>query len=254
MTLIRSLGGILQQSPPAGLADAILALSPIGYWKLNETSGTTAADLSGNGYDGTYTGTYTLADVAGPAGGSFVTLGGGRIVVSDQAAFSLDTASGMTVFAIVRPTTFQTNRSILVSKGAAAAYEWQFTMGLATSSNPQKISATVFTPPGDQLSTGSGSVDVFSLNTWTVAAARVGGVARNQDWDIYVNDSTELSTSIFSTTSTAYANGTASLVIGHRGDTPASQNVLGAMAHVAVFAGEIDVSSLFTAAAAEGWY
>jgi hypothetical protein len=32
----------------------ILADSPVGYWKLDETSGTTAADSSGNGRNGTY--------------------------------------------------------------------------------------------------------------------------------------------------------------------------------------------------------
>lgn len=32
-------------------------LIPVGWWKLNETSGTVAADSSGNGYDGTYSAT-----------------------------------------------------------------------------------------------------------------------------------------------------------------------------------------------------
>jgi hypothetical protein len=34
----------------------VLADAPSGYWKLNETSGTTAADSSGNGRNGTYSG------------------------------------------------------------------------------------------------------------------------------------------------------------------------------------------------------
>jgi len=42
---------------PAGLAAAILARSPIQYLKLDETSGTTTADSSGNGRDGTIGGT-----------------------------------------------------------------------------------------------------------------------------------------------------------------------------------------------------
>ncbi len=33
---------------------AVLADSPLGYWRFEETSGTTAADSSGNGRDGTY--------------------------------------------------------------------------------------------------------------------------------------------------------------------------------------------------------
>jgi hypothetical protein len=38
----------------------ILADSPVGYWKLDETSGTTAADSSGNGRNGTYSGSVRI--------------------------------------------------------------------------------------------------------------------------------------------------------------------------------------------------
>src|SRR3990172_4692818 len=40
----------------------LLALSPTGYWRLNEASGTTAADASGGGNDGTYEGTISYQD------------------------------------------------------------------------------------------------------------------------------------------------------------------------------------------------
>lgn len=40
--------------------NTILADSPLAYWKLSETSGTTAADSSGNGHSGTYTNSPTL--------------------------------------------------------------------------------------------------------------------------------------------------------------------------------------------------
>jgi hypothetical protein len=38
----------------------VLADSPVGYWRLDETSGTNAADSSGGSHDGTYTGGVTL--------------------------------------------------------------------------------------------------------------------------------------------------------------------------------------------------
>jgi hypothetical protein len=41
--------------------NTVLADNPVGYWRLGETSGTTANDLSGNNNNGTYTGGYTLA-------------------------------------------------------------------------------------------------------------------------------------------------------------------------------------------------
>ncbi|MFC1806567.1 DNRLRE domain-containing protein [Planctomycetota bacterium] len=55
----------------AGLySDAVLADSPIGYWRLDETGGTNAPDISGGGHDGTYTntGSITLGQ-AGPRPG-----------------------------------------------------------------------------------------------------------------------------------------------------------------------------------------
>lgn len=39
---------------------AVLADSPLAYWPLDDLSGTTATDVSGNGRDGTYSGGYTL--------------------------------------------------------------------------------------------------------------------------------------------------------------------------------------------------
>lgn len=41
-------------------AQTVLEDGPVGFWPLDETSGTVANDLSGNGYNGTYEDTYTL--------------------------------------------------------------------------------------------------------------------------------------------------------------------------------------------------
>ena len=39
-----------------GYSDKVLGYSPIAYWPLWEASGATAEDISGNGFDGAYTG------------------------------------------------------------------------------------------------------------------------------------------------------------------------------------------------------
>lgn len=44
----------------SGYSDAVLALSPLVYFRLGETSGTTAVDSSGNGHNGTYHGSPTF--------------------------------------------------------------------------------------------------------------------------------------------------------------------------------------------------
>jgi hypothetical protein len=53
---------VLGASGPKGSAYAaeVLADSPIAYWRMDETSGTTMVDSSGNGRDGTYSNTPTL--------------------------------------------------------------------------------------------------------------------------------------------------------------------------------------------------
>ena len=54
----------------------ILADSPVGYWKLNETSGTTAYDSSGNGNNGTLHGGITLNQPGPWSGGAAMTFNG----------------------------------------------------------------------------------------------------------------------------------------------------------------------------------
>ncbi len=46
-------------------ASTILADSPLSYWKLDETTGTSAADSGSGGNTGTYTGTFTLNQATG---------------------------------------------------------------------------------------------------------------------------------------------------------------------------------------------
>lgn len=54
---------------------SVMGDSPLAFWRLNETSGTVAADLSGNGYNGVYTGGFTLNQAA-PGARSGVLLNG----------------------------------------------------------------------------------------------------------------------------------------------------------------------------------
>lgn len=63
-------------SGAAAYRTEVLADTPVGYWRLGESAGATAADDSGNGYAGTYNGDPTLAKRgAGPADRLRVTTG-----------------------------------------------------------------------------------------------------------------------------------------------------------------------------------
>ena len=58
--------------------ETVLQDKPVAFWQLNETSGTVAADSSGNGYNGTYEGAPTLgAAPIAPGLGKSVSLAGG---------------------------------------------------------------------------------------------------------------------------------------------------------------------------------
>jgi alpha-glucosidase len=58
---------------PGDYAAWICASGPVGYWRLNETGGTTAVDSSGNGFNGTYEPAVTqgIPGVANPPGFGF---------------------------------------------------------------------------------------------------------------------------------------------------------------------------------------
>lgn len=61
MSLLRNLMAANLTSPPSTYRATILADGPVAYWRLGETTGTSAADSSGNGHNATYQGTFSLA-------------------------------------------------------------------------------------------------------------------------------------------------------------------------------------------------
>src|SRR5262249_20602336 len=69
----------------------VLADTPLAYWRLGDTSGTTATDASGNGRHGTYQNSPTLNQtgaLVGDANGSVLLNGSTQYVsVADVAAF-----------------------------------------------------------------------------------------------------------------------------------------------------------------------
>ena len=62
--------GMMRARPAGGVTyyGEVISDAPIGYWRLGEPSGTTAADEIGS-YVGTYAGTYTLAETSGLSDG-----------------------------------------------------------------------------------------------------------------------------------------------------------------------------------------
>lgn len=80
----------------------VLADSPLGYWRLGETSGTTAVDMSGNGRNGTYAGTYTRGTKGAITALDTATYFG--IGSVDIVSSTLQPSTAVTVEAWVKPT------------------------------------------------------------------------------------------------------------------------------------------------------
>jgi hypothetical protein len=237
--------------PTLELPTAILALSPLGYWKLDETSGTTATDSSGNARDGTYTGTVTLADTSGADGGDYPTFGGGYVTIPDDNVWSANNASGLTVFALVSPTGLTGSaRKFIISKGQGSAYEWELTH---SNTDSNRVFWITYAPAGTALTNISHAGLTTGFQSYT---ARTQSPTQAGPTGMYRNG-VGLTPTVGSNFAGTYTNNAAPLVIGQRGDLPSGQGFAGAIAHVAVFAGYMDpadVTDINDAASADGWF
>jgi hypothetical protein len=199
-------------SPFDALSAEVLADSPAGFWPLNETSGTTANDISGNARHGTYTSSYALASAVGSL--LAVDLTGGYVNVPDNAAFSAGAgASGlMTVEAWVRFDTLAAQMNI-VTKGAASNYEFDFRLGDSVSN---ALAAVTYTSAG-------GGLMATTQTAGQVAATTDYHLAMTLDYAaklliVYRNGAELVRDSASSSPSEFSSNGTAALQIGRRGD------------------------------------
>ena len=85
----------------SAISSYINSLSPSGYWKFDETSGTSAADSGPNGLTGTYNGTYTLGSSplnSNPDGTEYGAYLSGTAFVQVSHHSSLDISSAFTFF------------------------------------------------------------------------------------------------------------------------------------------------------------
>ena len=78
--------------------DKVLSMTPKLYWRLNDVSGTTIADSSGNGNTGTITGTVTYSET-------------GQVPDSDAAAISLDGVTAYFTANAYQPFTVDSQRT-----------------------------------------------------------------------------------------------------------------------------------------------
>ncbi|MDB2428945.1 LamG domain-containing protein [Akkermansiaceae bacterium] len=96
------------------------------HWNLDDASGTTAADSSGNGYDGNYlTGTPAWTATGGPAGGYATFAGTDNNEAFRTTTFPTISGAGFTPFTIslwIRPTDTSNNTAAVLRTGVNNSY------------------------------------------------------------------------------------------------------------------------------------
>jgi hypothetical protein len=239
----------------SALDAAVLALSPLGYWKLDEPSGTTAVDSSGNGRDGTYSGTYTLANWTGDNGELYADFGGGRVSIGDNNVWSANTASGLTILAFIRPEAAElasAQARFIVAKGSSGQYEYSMFLGGVAG----RIRQDFYDGSGSNMSHESTSGALTTPDVWNMVVSASVAPVYTQRFDLYVDSSTPVTSTQGAVSNVSYANGTAALQIGNRADNVANTWWNGGLANVALFAGKLNstqVGSIRTGALADGW-
>ena len=233
--------------PPVGdpltLEAAILAYGAVGYWKLNETTGTTITDYSGHGRHGTVSGTpttdYILAGTAGYL--RFVTQTG-KVVIPDADAFSMD-GLGLTVFCVEALPGGGSSSKHLITKFGPAQQEWTVT---STFGN---IGGFVYAPGSGAALAQATTNDNSNLGpAWHGVAVTLPHPSDTASpYPVaYINNNTPRGVTTGGATG-SYSNGTSPVTIG--------AGFVGGVGHVAIFRNRLTaahVDKLMTLARAEG--
>lgn len=224
--------GLLLQAGISPYADAVLSDSPTAYWRLGETSGTTAQNLGSSGINGTYTGGYTqgATGLVTGDGNKAVTLNGtsGRVVAGTST--QLDYSRNFTLEAIIKLSAIGANRAI-ISHGIDGFYIRVETTGNVGFLKSQRAFI------------GSSASTISAGTTYHVALTvdAAGG------WKIYINGSLDASGT---TAQTFDASATGVLIGMDYGTGPGNSEFFsGVIDEVAIYAAALSASRIAAHAA-----
>ena len=136
--------------------ETVLQDKPVAFWQLNETSGTVAADSSGNGINATIETGVTIGEPGIPAGGGSFLFNGSSGYLSVPQATQLALSSQGTVEVWAKPTSLGVDQDF-IGIGTTANYTNNGYRCRINSSNQ----ADLIYASADQLSGGS-----VSANEW----------------------------------------------------------------------------------------
>jgi hypothetical protein len=179
---LAGLGAVSSQGAalPSAYQEKVLAKKPVGYWRLGETTGTTAWDASKNGHNGVYVGKPALREPGAVHRDmdTAVKLDGHSYVEApDHPGFSVPTSGrGLTVEVWMRPDVLEfegdTSDPYIhwLGKGGNGRHEWALRFYSRKSSRPNRVSAYIFNPSGG-LGSGAYFEDKLTPGKWLHVAA-----------------------------------------------------------------------------------
>lgn len=182
----------------------VLADSPVGYWRLAETSGTTAADSSGNALNGTYVNSPTLNQTGGLTGNAavlFARASSQRVNLGTPAALNI--IGQVTVECLYRPTSFPTGSVVHTLAGHGYGTNTGYILNIYQSAGNVYLQIGSF---GGGSHGVSWAITGWSTGQWKHIAAGYTGTA----WKIFV-DGSEVATA---TVGTGALTSTANSAIG----------------------------------------
>lgn len=243
------MGSPISTPPVDAFTTAVLSFSPLSYFQLRETSGSSAADLGSLGNTGTYEGSVALANLAGPDGYSYPSCTSGGMKAPDAAGYTPANSSGLTVGFLARKdnTTWASQLHLVSKWGASGSREWVVWTGpFATS----EVGAWRVTSAGAAARRRESSTAPFPANAWHLVIARFDSSATafpGLRCDGAITTTT-------GNTGTGAGDLGGELMVGTNGAGTAY--FTGNIAHVFVIAGQIsdgDCGTLETAANTVGW-
>lgn len=188
----------------ASYSSEVLADSPVAYYRLDETSGSTAADSSGNALDGTYVNSPTLNQtgaITGNAAVLFARASSQRVNLGTPAALNI--TGQVTVECLYKPTSFPTGSVVHTLAGHGYGGNTGYVVNIYQSAGNVYLQIGSF---GGGSHGVSWAITGWSTGQWKHIAAGYTGTA----WKIFV-DGSEVATA---TVGTGALTSTANSAIG----------------------------------------
>lgn len=234
------------------LASAILALSPAGYWKLDDAV-SPPQDSSGNARHAGATTGATYRTTPGDGVGAYMTLPStNKIPVTNNNAFEINTAPGLTFFFLARPTAVPSsvyNTFVCVGSGS-----WEYAIQHQT--NGAIHAFTMQGASGNLVTRSETAAATVTLNQWQAICVTISDITSAATINIYKNSGTPLAKTVVVGSGSAPAANGAVMQIGAE-TSVSTKGMIGSMAHFAVFPGvmsDANIGTIMTAADASGWF